>query len=69
MKWLLKTAFSGEGAVIVQLLGLGIGSWLASSILTAIGKGQIGRFIQVISVFLAISLAIGSIGKVINKIL
>lgn len=69
MSWLLKTAFSGDGAVILQLLGIGVGSWIASSILTAIGKSQLGKFVQVISVFLAIGLAIGAIGKVLSKIL
>ncbi len=69
MDWLLKTAFSGDGAVILQLLGIGIGSWISSSILAAIGKSQLGKFIQVISVFLAIGLAIGAIGKVLGRIL
>lgn len=69
MNGLLRTAFSGDGAVILQLLGIGVGSWIASAILTAIGKGQMGRFVQIISVFLAIGLAIGAIGKVLNRIL
>ncbi|NPV45238.1 MAG: hypothetical protein HPY70_14890 [Firmicutes bacterium] len=69
MNGLLRTAFSGDGAIIIQLLGIGVGSWIASSILTAIGKGQLGKFVQIISVFLAIGLAIGAIGKVINRIL
>lgn len=69
MSNLMSIAFSGPGAVMLQLLGIGVGSWVCSAILTAIGKGQLAKFVQVISVFLAIGLAIGAVGSVINKIM
>lgn len=64
----LRAAFSGDGAVIIQLVGIGVGSWIATSVLSAIGKGQLGRFVQIISVFLAIGLALNAVGKVLNRI-
>ena len=69
MSKLLAIAFSGPGAVMLQLLGLGVGSWVICSILSAIGKGQMAKFVQVVSVFLAIGLAFGAVGSVISKIM
>lgn len=69
MSKLLAIAFSGPGAVMLQLLGIGVGSWICSAVLSAIGKGQLAKFVQVISVFLAIGLAISSVGAVISKIM
>lgn len=43
--------------------------FMTSGILTAIGKGQQAKFVQIIGTFVSIGLAITAISKVISRIM
>ncbi|GEM_PF-3728403 len=69
MSELLQVAFSGDGAVILQLIGIGVGSWIGCSILTALGRGSQAKFVMTAATFVSIGLAITAITKIIIKIM
>lgn len=46
----------GPASVLIQLMLIGVVSWLLSYITTAAGKGQISNMIQVVTTFICISI-------------
>lgn len=46
----------GPGAVLIQLMLIGVVSWLLSYITQAAGKGQISNMIQIVSRFICIGI-------------
>lgn len=67
MKEMMRIAFSGEGAVILKMVGVGLGSWMAGSVLSAIGKGQLSKLVNVAAVFLCLAMVFGAIASAVNK--
>lgn len=68
MSEMLRLAFSGPGAVIPQMIGLGLASWIANAVLSAIGKAKYGSLIDVATVLICVSLVLNCIWQVIGKI-
>jgi len=69
MNELLKIAFSGDGAVILQIVGIGIGSWVGASLLSAVGKGNFAKILQVAATLVCIGLALATMGRIIASIM
>lgn len=69
MSNIISLAFSGPGAVIPQMLGIGVASWIVKSVLTTIGKGQIAGMVDVASVLLCVTLVINCVANVLGKII
>lgn len=68
MSKMIELAFSGPGVVIPQMIGIGVGSWIARALLMAIGKGQIAKMIDVSAVLICVLLVMGCISNVLGKI-
>lgn len=49
----------GPGSVLIQLMLIGVVSWLLSYITTAAGKGQISNMIQAVTTFVCIGIIAG----------
>ena len=60
--------WGGIGNKIVILMVIAVGSWVAEMVTNAVGKGNIGQIIKVVSIFLAIILVIGVALDVLDHI-
>jgi hypothetical protein len=48
--------FGGEGAILIQLMFLGVGAWLLSEVTSAAGQGRIASIIRVTGLLAGIML-------------
>jgi hypothetical protein len=60
--------FNGPGMVIVQLLALALGTWVAEYVAQAIGKPQLAQLMKLTAVFVAMVLMINSLWKAIDAV-
>jgi hypothetical protein len=61
-------AFGGPGAILFQLMLIGVVSWLLAYVCAAVNKGQIADMIRVVSLFLGIGMITAEALKVILAI-
>jgi hypothetical protein len=58
MSEIARTLFTGGGAVILQLMFLGLAGWIGSYFSSAVGKGQLAQLIHLAVLFVAFTIVV-----------
>jgi uncharacterized membrane protein YcjF (UPF0283 family) len=64
---MMKDAFSGPGVVLLQIMGVAVGSWLVGQICRALNRADLAQYAHVASVFIVFAIVITTIINALTK--